>query len=82
MSGRLNVEIGDRSTKQLISGKHVIAREFPVGPLFRFSTDHSPHTAVSCAGCSTELGWKYVRFFLYFCLLSLSSRFPPHSQAV
>ncbi|GAA5999170.1 hypothetical protein JCM5350_001534 [Sporobolomyces pararoseus] len=38
-----NVEIGEKASKNLISGRHVIA-------------------PISCSGCRTELGWKYVRF--------------------
>ncbi|EMS22605.1 hypothetical protein NBRC10512_000719 [Rhodotorula toruloides] len=38
----VNVDIGTKTSKQLLSGKHVI----------------SP---IHCSGCSTELGWKYIR---------------------
>ncbi|GAA6057890.1 hypothetical protein JCM3770_001821 [Rhodotorula araucariae] len=44
----INAEVGAKTSKELLSGKHLIA------PL-------------TCRGCSTEIGWQYVRTT---CLLS------------
>lgn len=56
-----------------MSGRHVIARESILSYSSLFTPLTSIHfIALDCAGCSTEIGWKYVRFLLSFSTVSIS----------
>ncbi|CEQ42603.1 SPOSA6832_04437, partial [Sporobolomyces salmonicolor] len=52
----LNADVGQQAAKQLISGRHIIAPSFTS---LQRQAMNGPSPALTCNGCSVELGWKY-----------------------